>query len=66
MEEPIAIENTDDLTQDMEIVVGDYAKRLERQLLQNIPCWQHLLVQDVFEYMGGEVSTFLISRYHIH
>ena len=66
IEEPIPIEKTEDTELDLQTMVENYAKRLEYHLLQNIPSWQHWLVENYLESMSNELSKPLHERYHVH
>lgn len=66
IEEPIPIEKTEDAQRDLQAMVENYAKRLEYHLLQNIPSWQHWLVENNLESMSNEFRKPLHERYHVH
>lgn len=65
IEEPIPLEKSDDLKRDLQTMVSAFARRLEYHLLEDIPIWQHWLVDDVFESMATELDKPLGERYHV-
>lgn len=45
--------------------VAAYARRLEHHLLQNIPCWEHWLIEDVLATMASWRERPLRERYDV-
>lgn len=48
---------------DLERKTTEFAKRVEQHLLAHIPCWQHLLVPNVFEAMSSLLDKSIAQRY---
>lgn len=51
--------------QELKSAVTAYAKRLEHHLLENIPCWEHWLIEDVLETMAAWKEKPLEERYAV-
>ena len=66
IEEPIPLEKTEDIQRDLQVMVQNYARRLEHHLRQNIPSWEHWLIEDALESMSNELKKPLHERYHVH
>ena len=64
-EEPIPIQNSDDATRDLEIMVVKYVQRLEYHLLRNIPCWEHWFNDHVLDAMEALLEKPLGERYQV-
>lgn len=65
IEEPWTVEADGDADDAVERAVAAYAKRLERHLLDNIPCWEHWLIEDVLETMAAWTKKPLEERYAV-
>lgn len=63
IEEPWTVERQDDANGALENAVAAYAKRLEHHLLENIPCWEHWLIEDLVATMATWREKSLEERY---
>lgn len=65
IEEPWTVDAGDDPKAAVERAVTAYAKRLEHHLRENIPCWEHWLIDDVLETMASWTAKPLEERYAV-
>jgi lauroyl/myristoyl acyltransferase len=65
IEEPWIVERGDDSEGALEKRVAAYAKTLEHHLLDNIPCWEHWVIEDTLTTIAAWPQRSLKERYEI-
>ena len=65
LEEPIAPDPAADARADVERMVSEYARRVERRLLDDLPCWEHWFEDRTLETMQRLTEIPLSERYRI-
>ena len=65
MSEPLDVPRGDDAAADLGAAVATYAARLEHDLLQNVACWEHWLIEDTLDTMGRWPERPLRERLEI-
>lgn len=65
IEEPWTVEAGADGDRAVESAVTAYAERLEHHLLENVPSWEHWLIEDVLETMAAWTKKPLEERYAV-
>jgi KDO2-lipid IV(A) lauroyltransferase len=65
IEEPWTVERGDDPAAALTEAVAAFAQRLEYHLLENIACWEHLLIEDTLATMASWPQRPLQERYNV-
>lgn len=63
MEKPFTIEKCVHSDREIQTKVSAYVKRLEHHLLENIPCWEHWLIENTLDTMVAWPQQSLDKRY---
>lgn len=65
IEEPWTVDRGGDREEALRDAVARYAERLEHHLLENIPCWEHWLIEDTLGTMSTWQQKPLEERYGV-
>jgi lauroyl/myristoyl acyltransferase len=65
MEEPWTVQRDAGADAALERAVKAYAKRLEAHLLENVPCWEHWLIEDTLATLASWPERPLEERYRM-
>lgn len=65
IEQPFRVEKDEGTHAHLRNRVAGYVKRLEHHLLENIPCWEHWLIDNTLEAMAAWPQRSLEGRYEV-
>jgi len=63
LEEPFTVEKGENPDEEVRKKVAAYVKRLEYHLLENIPCWEHWLIENTLDTMATWPQKSLTEKY---
>ena len=65
IEKPFTVEKSEQSGSDLHKKMVAYVERLEHHLLENIPCWEHWLIDNTLDTMASWLDKPLGERYEI-